>query len=309
MLLVMNCCYGQSVKSFSNADIQLFYEEKGKGPALYILTGGPGAPPQHPSYEIMDSLKATYTCVLLHQRGAGKSRHVPINEKTINIASYLKDIELLRQKRGDKQIMLLGISWGGLLAMNYSVLYPQHVSGLVLLGAAPPSYTLWNVLFDNQYTRRSISELDSMNMLQKIFSQKTDAELDSLKRADPLAKEVVAFKNFMAIHVRAMHYDRSKAAGNFEELFYGFNFQPIPYIDKEVMETRWDITSALKKLSIPVLILYGRQDDQGEATFFLQKQCLKNSEVRVIEKCGHIMWEDQPAEFYKILTSYLTKNP
>ena len=215
----------------------------------------------------------------------------------------------MRRKRGDKQITLLGISWGGLLAMNYAVLYPEYVSNLLLLGSAPPSYKLWNVLFDNQYVRRSSAELDSMQALQKIFSQKTDAELDSLKRADPLAKEVLALKNFMAIHVRAMHYDRAKAAKGFEALFSDFNFQPIPYIDKEVLEKRWDIVADLKELTVPALILYGRQDDQGESTFFLQKECLKNSEMRVIEKCGHIMWEDQPQEFYKILISYLMKKP
>ena len=305
-MILTNCCYGQTVSSFRNGDIQLFYEEKGQGPALYILTGGPGAPPEHPSYSIMDSLKSSYTCVLLHQRGSGRSRNIPVNAHTINIKSYLQDIEVLRKKRGDNKITLLGISWGGLLAMNYAVLYPQHVSNLVLLGSAPPTYKLWNVLFDNQHVRRSTAELDSMDTLQKIFSGKTDAELDSLKRFDPTAQEVVAFKNFVAIHVRAMHYYRSTAAKNFEELFAGFNFQPIPYIDKEVMESKWDITTALKKLSIPALILYGRQDDQGESTFFLQKECLKNSEMKVIEKCGHIMWEDQPAVFYKILVAYLT---
>ncbi len=305
ILLTSNCCLGQTLKSFRNGTIELFYEEKGKGPALYILTGGPGAPPEHPSYEIMDSLQEVYTCVLLHQRGAGRSRHIPINEQTINIKSYLQDIELLRKVRGDKKIVLLGISWGGLLAMNYSTLYPQFVSDLVLIGSAPPSYKVWNVLFDNQYVRHSATELDSMNILSAIFSTKTDAELDSLKRTDPLSKEVVAFKNFLSIHVRAMHYDRSVAAGSFDELFTGFNFQPIPYIDKEVTGTKWDITDALKKLSVPALIMYGRQDDQGESTFFLQKECLRKSVMQVIEKCGHIIWEDQPAEFYKILRSYL----
>ena len=308
ILFVANCCYGQTVKSFWNGEVQLFYEEKGKGPALYLLTGGPGAPPEHPSYALMDSLQTFYTCVLLHQRGVGKSRNVPINEKTINIKSYLQDIELLRKVRGDKKIVLLGISWGGLLAMNYAAVYPSYVANLVLLGSAPPSYKLWNVLFDNQYVRRSAAQLDSMNMLQRIFSQKNAAELDSLKRVDPLAKEVVAFKNFIAIHVQAMHYNRSIATESFEELFSGFNFQPIPYIDKEVLETKWDITAALKTLTVPALILYGRQDDQGESTFYLQKECLKKSEMKVIEKCGHIMWEDQPGEFFKIVLNYLIKS-
>ncbi len=308
LLFTVSCCYGQTVKSFWNGDIQLFYEEKGRGPALYILTGGPGAPPEHPSYEIMDSLKTFYTCVLLHQRGSGKSRNIPINEQTINIKSYLQDIELLRRERGDKKVTLLGISWGGLLAMNYAANNPQNISKLVLLCSAPPSFKLWDVLIDNQHARRSATELDSMNLLLKVFSRTTNAALDSLKKVDPLAKEVVAFKNFMAIHVRAMHYDRSTALKNFDELFSGFNFQPIPYIDKEVLQTKWDITTALKKLTIPALILYGRQDDQGESTFFLQKECLRNSQMKVIERCGHIMWEDQPEAFYKILVSYLTKN-
>ncbi|MGZ8540403.1 MAG: alpha/beta fold hydrolase [Chitinophagaceae bacterium] len=308
LVFVNNYCYGQNIKSFNNGDIRLHYEEQGKGPALYILTGGPGAPPEHPSHRIMDSLKSVYTCVLLHQRAAGRSKNIPINEHTINIKGYLQDIELLRQQRNDKKVTLLGISWGGLLAMNYAVLHPQYVSKLVLIGSAPPSYKLWNVLFDNQYVRHSVEELDSMNALTKIFSVKNDRELDSLKRIDPLSKEVIAFKHFIAIHVRAMHYSRSAASRGFDELFANFNFQPIPFIDKEVMEKKWDITDGLKKLDIPALILYGRQDDQGESTFFLQKECLRNSEMRVIERSGHIMWEDQPGEFYSILVNYLTKS-
>jgi proline iminopeptidase len=305
IIVSSNCCMGQEISSFENGNIRLFYEVKGKGPALYILTGGPGAPPEHPSYELMDSLQSYYTCVLLHQRGSGRSRNIPINENTINIKSYIQDIELLRKKRGDKKIVLLGISWGGLLAMNYAVDHPQNVSNLVLLGSAPPSYKLWDILFDNQHTRRSTSELDSMRLLQDVFSSKSGKELDSLKRVNPSAKEVEAFKAFVAIHVRAMHYDKSIAARNLDELFFKFNFQPIPFIDKEVIETKWDITAKLKKLTIPSLILYGRQDDQGESTFYLQKECLRHSQMKVIEKCGHIMWEDQPGEFYRAVVAYL----
>ena len=308
ILFLPGFCYGQELKSFYNGNIQLFYEEQGIGPALYILTGGPGAPPGDPSHRIMDSLKSFYTCVLLHQRGAGRSRNIPINETTINIKSYLQDIELLRKKRNDKKMTLLGISWGGLLAMNYTVLYPQYVSNLVLIGSAPPSYKLWDVLFDNQYVRRSTVELDSMNALQNIFSVKTDRELDSLKRVNPTSDEVIAFKKFIAIHIRAMHYERMKLPDDFDDFFTNFNFQPIPFIDKEVMKTKWDITAELKKLNVPALIIYGRQDDQGESTFYLQKECLKNSKLHVIEKSGHLIWEDQPDEFYKTILNYLTAN-
>lgn len=307
LLLLSNCCFGQEIKSFYNGKVKLFYEEWGQGPALYILTGGPGAPPEDPGHQIIDSLKSLYTCVLLHQRGSGLSRNIPVNAETININSYLQDIELLRKERKDKTISILGISWGGLLAMNYAVLYPNHVSDLILIGSAPPSYKVWDVLFDNQFVRRSSVELDSMRLLQAIFSVKTDRELDSLKRSDPSSVEVIAFKKFIAIHMRAMHFDRQKVSEGFDDFFTNFNFQPIPFIDKEVIERKWDITAELKKLSVPALIIYGRQDDQGESTFFLQKECLKNAEMHVIEKCGHIIWEDQPEAFYSILMKYSRK--
>ncbi len=192
--------------------------------------------------------------------------------------------------------------------MNYAVLYPKNVSNLILVCSAPPSYTLWNVLYDNQFARRSKLELDSMDVLQKVFSTKTERELDSLKIVKPNCKEVVAYKEFIALHVRAMYYDKSKISKkNFDDLFYSFNFQPIPIIDKEVIETKWDITNELKKLKIRTLIVYGRQDDQGESTFYLQKESLKFSETHVIEKCGHEILEEQPTEFFRILMDYVKR--
>ena len=311
LLLFLFTCYyssAQNLKSYNNGSLKLYYEEYGEGPALYILSGGPGEAPDHPYRQIVDSLKSSYTCVLLHQRGAGKSRNIPINASTITIKNYTEDIELVRRQRGDKKITLLGVSWGGLLAMNFAATHPASVSNLILVCSAPPSYSVWNVLYDNQYARRSKAELDSMDMLQKVFSTKTEKELDSLKRTDPTAKEVVAYKDFIALHIRAMYYDRTKISQkNFDELFYSFNFQPIPIIDKEVIETKWDITNELKKLKIPALIVYGRQDDQGESTFYLQKESLRLSETHVIEKCGHEILEEQPNEFFKILMDYLKR--
>lgn len=308
LLLFASLCSGQNLKSYTNGPLKLYYEEYGKGPALYILSGGPGEAPDHPYRQIVDSLKSFYTCILIHQRGSGKSRNIPINQTTISIKNYTQDIELIRKQRDDAKITLLGISWGGLLAMNYAALHPASVANLILVCSAPPSHTVWNVLYDNQFARRSRAELDSMDMLQKVFSTKTEKELDSLKIVSPTSNEIIAFKDFISLHVRAMYYDRSKISKkNFDDLFYSFNFQPIALIDKEVMETKWDITKELKKLKTPALIVYGRQDDQGESTFYLQKESLKFSETHVIEKCGHEILEEQPTEFFKLLIDYVKR--
>lgn len=307
-VLTYSLSLGQNLKSFNNGSLKLYYEEYGKGPALYILSGGPGEAPEHPYRQIVDSLKSFYTCILVHQRGTGMSKNIPINENTIKIDNYTQDLELLRRARGDKKIALLGISWGGSLAMDYAAKYPNFVYNLILICAGPPSYKLWNVLFDNQFSRRSLVEVDSMNSLQKIFSTKTEKELDSLKIADPACEEVKAYKEFILFHVRAMYYDRSKVSRPmYEKAFYDFNFQVIPFIDKEIIDTKYDITDKLKKLKTPALIVYGRQDDQGESTFNLQKESLKLSETHVIEKCGHEILEEQPTEFFRILLDYVKR--
>ena len=76
--------------------------------------------------------------------------------------------------------------------MNYAAHHPAFVVNLMLVCSAPPSYTVWNVLYDNQYARRSKVELDSMDLLQRIFASKTEKELDYLKAVNPHCKEVVA---------------------------------------------------------------------------------------------------------------------
>ena len=297
-------CIGQQVKSFYNGPFKLFYEEFGAGPPIYILSGGPGESPDHPYRQIVDSLKSSYTCILVHQRGTGLSRNIPIDESTIDISHYTQDLERLRESRGDLKISLLGISWGGMLAMNYAATYPEFASNLILICSGPPSYRLWNVLF----SRRSVAELDSMKQLQRTFSTKSEKELDSLKIACPDCPEVLAYKEFILFHVRAMYYDRSKVSRSlYEKEFYDFNFQVIPIIDKKIVESRFDIRDKLMQLEIPALIVYGRQDDQGESTFFEQKESLRFAEVHVIEQCGHEILEEKPVEFYKILKNYLQR--
>ncbi|MFZ5973664.1 MAG: alpha/beta fold hydrolase [Bacteroidota bacterium] len=298
----------QQVKSFRNGDATLFYEEFGSGPPLYVLSGGPGEPPDDPYRRIIDSLKSQYTCVLLHQRGSGLSRAVPVTRENFAIAKYVEDVALLRKARGDGAVALLGMSWGGLLAQSFAARYPKAVSNLILVCGASPSYKVWMALYDNQLTRRSQVERDSMRYLETQFAHLGDRALDSLKRVDPQHPAVLAMKAFMWIHIRAMYFDtRHISRPKFEKLFADFNFQPIAILDQEVMETQFDITADLKKLKVPALIVYGRQDDQGESTFFLQRDCLRNSEMQVIEQCGHEIVQEQPEAFFKILKDYLQR--
>jgi len=58
----------------------------------------------------------------------------------INIAQFTQDLEILRQQLQLKKFILLGHSWGGLLAMHYAIQFPSHVSALILLSTVPADY-------------------------------------------------------------------------------------------------------------------------------------------------------------------------
>ena len=155
LLNIVSFAPAQELHSFRNGNTELFYEVAGKGAPLYFLSGGPGYPPESPGYLLMDSLKNKFTVVLLHQRGSGKSKNIICNEKTINVSAYVSDVLALMKIRDDSKAILMGYSWGGLLAQAFAASYPQKVMQLILIASAPPSYKLWNVLNDNQFARTS----------------------------------------------------------------------------------------------------------------------------------------------------------
>lgn len=111
----------------------MHYEQAGnpKGQAALFLHGGPGLgilpiyrrffDPEH------------YHIVLPDQRGAGRS--TPYAELEENDTWHIvEDLEKLRQHLGIKQWLIMGGSWGSLLALCYAIKYPENVSGLILRG-------------------------------------------------------------------------------------------------------------------------------------------------------------------------------
>src|SRR5438128_1648614 len=71
----------------------LYYRVFGdKGPLLVVLAGGPGSDPGYMK-PVVDELSTEFRCVLLEQRGTGRSKLKAYDARTINFAAYLEDVE------------------------------------------------------------------------------------------------------------------------------------------------------------------------------------------------------------------------
>ena len=99
-------------------------------PALF-LHGGPGSGCQPFHRGLFDP--AQFRAILFDQRGAGRSR--PKGGLAANTTRHLvADMERIRRALGIERWMLVGGSWGSLLAVAYAEVHRDRVSGLVLRG-------------------------------------------------------------------------------------------------------------------------------------------------------------------------------
>lgn len=116
-------------QTFITSDsIKLAVKVAGKGPVCIYLHGGPGQ--DFLSFEKMggSELEKCFTMIYLDQRGSGHSQ----NAKNYGLNRVVQDIEELRLKLGVEKIYLISHSFGGVLAINYALKYPENLSGIIM---------------------------------------------------------------------------------------------------------------------------------------------------------------------------------
>ncbi|MCB1701115.1 MAG: prolyl aminopeptidase [Pseudomonadales bacterium] len=111
----------------------LYYEEAGSpnGRPAVFLHGGPGVG-IHPDYRRFFDPEH-YRVVLLDQRGAGRSKpHAEIEGNTT--WELVEDLEKLRRHLAIDNWVVMGGSWGSLLALSYAIKHPASVAGIIIRG-------------------------------------------------------------------------------------------------------------------------------------------------------------------------------
>ena len=130
-------------------DIRLKTFSTGQGRNVLFLHGGPGIPIKQ-SAPAFDQLAQGYKVHYFDQRGSGQStrpfdrfpldngawQNIQQLEGTLGLAQQLADIERIRQLLGDEKLILIGHSYGALLATLYAAEFPDNVEKLVLITPA-----------------------------------------------------------------------------------------------------------------------------------------------------------------------------
>lgn len=111
----------------------LAYEESGDGPPLVLAHGlGLSREMWRPQ---MEHFRATNRVIAFDVRGAGESG--PLTNGHGVLARQAADLEALLTCLDVQQAVLCGVSYGGVLAQEFAITYPQRLAGLVIVDSFP----------------------------------------------------------------------------------------------------------------------------------------------------------------------------
>lgn len=253
----------------------LSYDDMGEGKVPIIFLHG--FPFDKSMWELqLEFLKFNYRLIACDIRGFGKSKD---EDSPLSIDLFADDLIQFMDKLKIEKAIICGLSMGGYIALNALKRFPERFTGLVLADtqciADSPEVK------KNRY--KTIDEIEAIGVaefnegfIKKVFHK--DSFTNNKEVVEQL-KTVVS-------------------ANSQHSITQGL----------EALADRSETCSSLKDISIPTLIICGRQD---EVTPLAQSESMhssiKGSVLKVIENAGHVSNLEQPHEFAKHLSEFLAE--
>ncbi len=279
---------------FQSQGVQLHYRTIGNGPPVVLLSGGPGFDVDY-ILPVADFLPTGYQRVFLEQRGTGRSRVANMTADTMTLRLVVEDLEALRVQLKQERLLLLGHSWGGMLAMAYASAHPDRIDRMILIGSGGPTLEFAERFADNIASRLRPEDLDARRYW----------DAPEKRSADP---EKAALGAMKAI-VPGYFFDRAKASAFAAELKDGTFHPAVNSLLMGDLSKGYDLRAGLSKVDRPVLIIQGHQDPVSDKTADDIHALLSGSTLRYINKSGHFPWIEQPEEFRRAITAFLNPAP
>jgi proline iminopeptidase len=260
-------------------------------PKLLVLHGGPGA---HHDYLLPQLLELSrdFELVFYDQRGGGQSKtddRTPITWQT-----HVADLDLVIDELTLDPLSIVGYSWGGLLAMLYSI---EAFAGrarhkpkrLVLIDPAP---------VNREYRRAFESEFARRQSDPAVAGLRAELATSGLRERDPEAYRQRTFE--------------LSVAGYFANPAAAHDLTPFR-VTGRVQQSVWDslgefdllTAGKLDSVRVPTLILYGDRDPIPIASSEAAARAM-GARFVTIDNAGHVPYVENPAALFAAIREFLS---
>jgi proline iminopeptidase len=266
----------------------LAYERRGSGPLLVCHPGGPGG--SAAEFRGFAGLDDTFELVLLCPRGSLGSD--PADD--YSLASYVGDVEVLREHLGVEQLDLLGFSHGGCVAMSYAAAQPAHVRRLLLVD----TLAVWG-----EEAEAAMQRGVEARSGEPWFADAAKAIEEEQAGEFASAAELIANLQ-RQIPLYFHRWEGNEQAGR--ELAEDFaEAKPLHHFNTVEFPTI-DLRDELRAIEAPTLVVVGDDDFIcGPACADAIFRELANAQLVTIRDSGHPVYLEQPEAFRAALTDFL----
>jgi len=285
------------------ANASLFARDIGRGHPIIVLHGGPDFDQAYLLPDL-DRLADTYRLIYYDQRGRGKSA-AGVRPDDVSLTSDLDDLDKVRQHFHLDAVALLGHSWGAVLALEYALRHPSHVSHLVLMNPAPAS-TADVAVFRKAYLETLGADMDRQRQI---------VASAAYKEGDPEAVTARYRIHFKPALARPQDYEKLMAAMHAAFLAQGKDgIVKARAVEDRLMHDTWetdgyDLLPKLRSLRIPTLVMAGDHDFIPVEIAAHIAQTIPNARQVTFKNCGHFAYLECADDVRAALTSFLAPRP
>lgn len=263
-------------------------------PVCFVLHGGPGG--THTGYKpYLTPLAEIMQLVYIDNRGSGFSDEGP--QSTYNLENNVNDLEALRQYLGLDKIVIMGQSYGGMVAQSYALQYPDSLAGLILLTTSP----------DNGFLERAKQNLlekgneEQKRIGMKIFegSFQSNEELNEYYRL-MTSMYAVSYRPPQSEEEKQMERDAlTRTKRSYQAINEGFhNFL-----------RHFDVREQLSGINVPTLIIAGRHDWMTPVEDSIEiANRIPDNEFVIFEQSSHDIIRDEYDLFLSTVSDFVTRN-
>jgi len=268
---------------------EIFFKTMGTGDPIIVLHGGPGF--DHRQFlPFIWELATKHQVILFDQRGTGLSSG-KADSTTINIDSFVADIEAVRQHFGLQKINLLGHSWGGILAMYYGVQHPDRLRSLILCSTTA-SAKAFDEMRANYMALRSEADQAALNEI---------GSSDAFNNGNP-----DAWAKFWRIWFRTYFAD-PKQVERMDLFFPPNTIKNCGTVAGLVLRSigDFDLHNQLTDISCPTLIMHGEADPMPATYAQSLHRALPGSKLVLAPGVGHWFFVDGTEIFTDSILGFL----
>lgn len=268
-------------------DVSLFVKVMGHGDALVLMHGGPGL--DHTTLSSLEPLADRFTLIFYDHRANGRSTGQTSAMTWDNLTA---DAEALRYSLGFERWAVLGHSFGGQVAIEYALRYPDRVSRLLLLD------TCGDVWWYEEGAARMLKKRGYSDAIAAGAWRFFNGDMRPEEARGLVMKFMRAY--FYRFRLRDLPHamiSGSRIRMRPEAMVHGFG----------TLMKEWNVMDRLGEIDIPTLVLGGRFDFifPPEHQAILADR-IPDSRLEIIEGAGHLAHAERAEEVIDIVGGFLT---